>query len=288
MRINPCEFGAEEKDLRRVVDPKHEHHERAGRTEGGADRALAEIQSDEELADGEERRGHRGTDPDVVPADVHPRDVLVDEREEHRREAKAEDDFEQVGDDLRRAPPLAERGDRCAENERHGEQERDAEHHAEGQQTRAQEVPPAFAFLARRRSPDAVERVLQLAENGRRTEKQSQHADDGGDHALRGAIGGLQHPFDRLGAVGADQPGELAEDLAARRLGTENQARHRDDDEQQRRNREQRVIGKGRPDAGRVVLAPRARRLLEQVERRLCREPHAAPRCKLRARMASQ
>src|SRR5262245_40355092 len=53
MREHPREFGAEQKDLRRVIDPDHHHHQRCGGTERGGHAALAKVEADEELAGGE-------------------------------------------------------------------------------------------------------------------------------------------------------------------------------------------------------------------------------------------
>ena len=278
MCIHPGEFGAVQEDLRRVIHPDHQHDERARGAEGRADAALAEVKADQQLADGKKHGRDAGADPDVVPGHVHARDEFVDQREKHGGEAEAQHDFEQVGDDFRGAPPFAQGRDRRAEDQRYGEQKRDAEDHAERKQPRAQQVPPALALLTCGRTPDAVERVLQLAEYRHRAKEQSNDADDCGDSALRRTIRRLQQSLDRLCALGADQSCELAEDLAARGFGAEHQPRDRDHDEQQRRNRKQRVIGKCRAHARGVVFGPGGGRLLEKVERGLGRKSHTRTR----------
>src|SRR6266850_8183218 len=49
------ELGAEEKDLRRVVDPGQQHEKRAGRAVCRREAAAAQVQSDCKLAQREER-----------------------------------------------------------------------------------------------------------------------------------------------------------------------------------------------------------------------------------------
>jgi hypothetical protein len=147
------------------------------------------VEADQRLADREQERGHGRTDPDVAPADANARDDLVDHRERHRHEGEADDEVEQLGDDGpaadERRRELAEGGDGGAGDEREDEQEADAEHHAEGQQARADERPETAAAGAPRRTPDAVERVLQLAEDRDRAEAEQDGADDRPERALR-------------------------------------------------------------------------------------------------------
>ena len=179
--VDPGELGAEEEDLRRVVDPDEDDDQRAGGAEARGDAALADVQADQELADREQQRGDDRAEPDVVPLHVHARHELVDHREDERRQAEADDEVDDLQQHLpaaeRRPPPLAERRDRGAEDERDHQQEGEAEDHAEREQARAQQRPEA-ALLARRRAPDAVERVLQLAEHRGRAEHEQGDADD--------------------------------------------------------------------------------------------------------------
>ena len=69
MGVGPGKLGAEQKDLGGVVHPDQQHDQRTGRAESGRDGALAEIQSDQRLADREEKGGDDRADPDIVPCD---------------------------------------------------------------------------------------------------------------------------------------------------------------------------------------------------------------------------
>ena len=114
VRVHPGEFGAQKKDLRRVVDPHQQDDERASRAKSGSDAAAADIQADEELAYREEKRGHCRADPDVVPGDLRARQELIDEgKQSHRdRERRNEvDGLEQQCPPFEpSAPPVPESG----------------------------------------------------------------------------------------------------------------------------------------------------------------------------------
>src|SRR5262249_36195890 len=115
---------------------------------------------------------------------------------------------------------------------------------------------PALCLHARRRAPDAVECVLQLAEHRRRTGDEERGADKHGEDAAFGLACARDQTFDAARAFGADQAGDLLENLAARRLLAEEVAGYPDDNEEEGRDREERVIGNRRAHAGRVVLGP--------------------------------
>src|SRR5437870_4900748 len=66
-RIDMRELETEEEDLRRPVSPQQHHHQRPRCAERRADRGLAEVNAECELADDEEDRGHRGADAHVAP-----------------------------------------------------------------------------------------------------------------------------------------------------------------------------------------------------------------------------
>ena len=68
-RVGARELRAEEEDLRRVVDPHDDDHQRPRRAERGRDGAPADVDADQVLADPEEERGEGGADPDVAPRD---------------------------------------------------------------------------------------------------------------------------------------------------------------------------------------------------------------------------
>jgi hypothetical protein len=68
----------------------------------------------------------------------------------------------------------------------------------------------------------------------------------------------LQQRLRRRRAVVAHQLAQLDEDVAACRVGTEDEAGDRDDDQQQRRDRKQRVVGERRAHARGVIVDPGA------------------------------
>src|SRR3977135_796873 len=53
------EFSAEQHELRRIVNPDQHDHDRCGGTIGRFEPLLADVESDQELAELEERSGHR-------------------------------------------------------------------------------------------------------------------------------------------------------------------------------------------------------------------------------------
>ena len=65
-------------------------------------------------------------------------------------------------------------------------------------------------------------------------------------------------------ALAPDEMIELADDLAAHRLGAEHHAGDRGGDQQDRRDREQRVVGERRAQARAVIVPPGAGRGSEQ------------------------
>ena len=107
-----------------------------------------------------------------------------------------------------------------------------------------------------RGTPDAVEGVLQLAEDADRADQQRRQADDGADDALARPVDVLQQGLHRGRALLAHQAAQLVHDLATGGDFAEGQAGHRDGDEEQRRDREQGVVGQGRTHARRIVVAP--------------------------------
>ncbi len=258
--VDPGEFGAHQEDLRRVVDPDEDDDERPRCAVARGDAAFADVQADQELADGEEHGGDERAEQHVVPAHRHARHQLVDHREHDGGEQEADRQVDHLGQHFpvaeRAAPPFAERRDDGTEHQRDHEQEGDAEDHAERQQPRAQQVPPAGRALAHRGAPDAVERVLQLAEHRGRADQQQRHAEGRAGDAVRRLVEAGENALDGFGRVGAHQLAELAEDLAARRVLAEHQTGDRDHDQEQRRQREHGVVRERRAHARRVVVDP--------------------------------
>jgi hypothetical protein len=61
------EFGAQQHDLRRVIDPDQQNNERGGRAIGRSQRELADINADQQFTELEQRGGDRGAEPDIAP-----------------------------------------------------------------------------------------------------------------------------------------------------------------------------------------------------------------------------
>src|SRR6202034_1258898 len=78
-RVRECagKLGTQEKNLRRIVHPHEQHDERAGGAVSAAERASAEIKSDQRFADREQKRRDRRADPDVAPGNGLARYVFV-------------------------------------------------------------------------------------------------------------------------------------------------------------------------------------------------------------------
>src|SRR5262249_31300623 len=70
LRVYPCEFGAEKKDLRRVVDPGQQDKERACGAICGCEAAPSEVQTNADLADCKPRRRCGRAEPNIFPCDV--------------------------------------------------------------------------------------------------------------------------------------------------------------------------------------------------------------------------
>jgi hypothetical protein len=93
-----------------------------------------------------------------------------------------------------------------------------------------------------------------------RCNKKCEAADQRGDHAGAAMAGAFKKALHGQRAVAADEVIELPDDLAADGVGAEHQARDRDGDQQDRRNREQRVVGERRAHPRAVIVPPRAAR----------------------------
>ena len=68
--------------------------------------------------------------------------------------------------------------------------------------------------------------------------------------------GALEKAFHGERALAPDEVVELADNLAAHRLGTEHHAGNRSGHQQDRGDREQRVIGERRAEAGAIIVPP--------------------------------
>ena len=268
-RIDPGEFGPHQEDLRRVVDPHQHHHQRSRGAEARGHAAAADVHADQPLADRKQRSGDDCTEPDVLPAHLHPRHQLVDHREHTGRQHEADHQIDDLQHRLpaaeQAAPPFAQRRHDRTENERHHQQEGKPQDQPERQQPGSDHRPHPARAGTRGRPPDAIQRVLQLGKHGGRAHQHEHQPDQRAEHALRRLADADQNALDRLRRLVAEQAAQLAEDLATRRVHAEHQAGDRDDDQQQRRHREHGVVRQRSAHARRVVVQPCAASGLDQL-----------------------
>ena len=109
-------------------------------------------------------------------------------------------------------------------------------------------------------APNAVQRQLHLRKYGSSADQQRGHAGDGRQQSGDLDPRARHRVLDRQGALAADELFELRHDLTARRLGPEQQASHRHRDDDNRRQREQRIERQGSPHAGARCVPARAPR----------------------------
>ncbi len=119
-------------------------------------------------------------------------------------------------------------------------------------------------YSGRRGVPDPIERVLQLAEHGGGAGQHQGRPDDRPGHPVRLLVQVRQRLLDGGRRRRSHHVAELAEDLTADRVGPEEQAGHRDHDQQGRCQREHRVIGERRAHARGVIGEPGGDGLLDQ------------------------
>ena len=153
----------------------------------------------------------------------------------------------------------AERRDGGARRQRHHQQETDRDDQSERAQPIDEELPQV-SVRRRLHAPDRVERRLQLEERAARRQHERDPAGDRGNGVVLALRRPLQQRLNGLAAFGADEPVNLADDLAAHRVGPEDRARDRDGDDQDRRDRKQRVERHRRPKSKGVVVPPRRHR----------------------------
>ena len=107
-----------------------------------------------------------------------------------------------------------------------------------------------------RRTPDAIESILQLAKDGGRADQQQDDAEERGRQAFAWSTHALEQALHRERARGAQHAFQLTEDFAARGLVAEEKSGDRNHDQQQRCDREHRVVGERRAHALGVVIDP--------------------------------
>src|SRR5579883_1094326 len=121
--------GTEKQDLRRVVHPHENRHERARRAIGRGDAAAADIEADEMLADGEEQRRRSRADPHIPPLDGGIRQNLEHHREQDGGEAEGQREVDNGEDDRESRKDAveipAERFERRAQRQRDQQEKAD-------------------------------------------------------------------------------------------------------------------------------------------------------------------
>jgi hypothetical protein len=114
------------------------------------------------------------------------------------------------------------------------------------------------------RAPDAVEGILQFPEYRGGANDQTHTLIEVAMMPSLGALALAISPLYRPGALLSDEAAQLLGDLAPYCFLPEDQPGHRDDDDEQRSNRKDRVVRERRPHARGVVIAPRRHRFFDQ------------------------
>ena len=166
--VDPREHRAEQDDLRGIVDPQQDDHDRTGCTIDRGDAGRGQIPADQVIAEQEQQAAGARPDPNVAPGDLGVGQDAVDQRDGQREE--------RPGDGERDGPPerealgrgrggqdLAERGE-DRRDQQVGQQQRadsqDGQERSEPIVQASSQSPPRFGLDL----PDRVQRALQLAE----------------------------------------------------------------------------------------------------------------------------
>src|ERR1044071_3327207 len=257
-RVDLRELRAEEEDLRGPVDPHQQNHERAGGAVRRAEGGLAEIEREAELAEDEEDGGEERAEPDVAPFRMGVRQEAEDRGEEDGDEREGNEELHRLQERLAAGEAAVEiaahRRDHCVENEADEQQETGAEDHRDREEARFDEAEDAARFL-RRHVPDRVERVLQLHEHARRAEDERHDADDRRERAGLRFVRRLEHRFNSGCGLATEQTAELAGDFLVRRFAPERESGDGHRDQEQRRDREDRVVRERGAETRGFVLA---------------------------------
>src|SRR5471030_2572165 len=118
--------------------------------------------------------------------------------------------------------------------------------------------------MRRRGLPDAVQAGLHLAEHAGRGHDQDDDADDRRQHSLARLGGTFDHRLQRLGGLVAHKNTELIHDRALGGVVAEDKASNGDHDQQDRRDREKRIVGNRRAAAQPIVVDEALDRVTEK------------------------
>ena len=160
-----------------------------------------------------------------------------------------------------RFQPAAEGGEDGARDQRYEEQKADAEHHAERQEPRAQDTPPAGLLLPVRRAPDDIEGMLKLAEDAGGADHEGDDPRDRGHPLLVAVVRAVQEIFEGIGTGAAGKSLELSQYLGLGRMRSEHPAGDGQGDDQDRRDGEERVERQRRAQARGTMVEPGGDRL---------------------------
>src|SRR5436190_2836663 len=83
LRIHLGEFGAQQKNLRGIIDPPQDDNERPGRSIARLHTAFADVQPDQKFTEREQQRSHQCTDPNIAPANGNAWQKTVDQRKQN-------------------------------------------------------------------------------------------------------------------------------------------------------------------------------------------------------------
>ena len=151
--------------------------------------------------------------------------------------------------------PGRESRQRGAHREGHQQEKTDSDHQTEGTSTIQKEICRAEAWHWFN-TPNRVQGCLQFEEGATRREHQRDPADDRGHEVFLTTGGSLQERLHSHSAVWPHQGIDLARELTADCLGSKQGPGYRDRHEENRGDREQRVVGHRGAKAQGVVVPP--------------------------------
>ena len=154
----------------------------------------------------------------------------------------------------------AVQGGKCRRHREGDHQQKADRHH---QAKRAQAIQQEALRLAPRvglHAPDRVQRPLKFEECASGSDDEGDAAEDGGENASPSLAGALEKTLYGACTLGSDEVIELSNNFPADGLGAEHHARDSGCDEQDWRDRKQRVVGERCAQADGVVIPPCLRR----------------------------
>ena len=84
--VDPRECRAEQQDLRRIIDPQQDDHDRTGCTIDRCDACRCQTPADQVVAEQEQKAAGSRPDPNVAPGDLGVGQNAVDQRDRQREE----------------------------------------------------------------------------------------------------------------------------------------------------------------------------------------------------------